>query len=151
LETLLRLFAPIIPHITEELYSHIFASKYAQRGNSIHAAGSWPQLKDYPEHDEESHVIGDTSVSILDAIRKLKADRNVSIKWPLENVYIQGVESSFDKAVYDLQHVSNARSVSLQAAESGITDLEEQKTEDGLYTVQAVFAEESDDVGKKAG
>jgi hypothetical protein len=39
----------------------------------------------------------------------------------------------------------------LQAAESGITDLEEQKTEDGLYTVQAVFAEESDDVGKKAG
>ncbi len=77
LNTLLRLFAPFLPHVCEELYSHLFDD-----AGSVHARGTWPNAHDYP-NDDHAEAIGETCVSVLEAVRKAKSERNVSIKFPI--------------------------------------------------------------------
>jgi valyl-tRNA synthetase len=86
LEALLRLFAPFVPHITEELYSHIFDDRYAKTG-SVHARGMWPKADDYP-YNAEAELAGMAGVDVLNVIRKAKSEANVSIKFPVEKVEV---------------------------------------------------------------
>ncbi len=138
LDGILRLFAPIVPHVTEELYSHIFDDKIEKIGGSVHARGSWLKSEDYPV-DEAAEESGIACVAVLNAVRKLKAERNVSIKWPLNVIVVSGenVEKIIGKLAEDLKNVtSSARIVlgnaNLDKAVSG-------KTEDGRLE----FADES--------
>jgi valyl-tRNA synthetase len=80
LDAILRLFAPFVPHITEEIYSHIFEGK-----GSIHARGQWPCAEDYI-YDAAAEKAGMAAVDILNVIRKAKSEANVSIKFPVEKV-----------------------------------------------------------------
>jgi len=113
LDGILKLFAPFVPHITEELYSHIFDDKYADIG-SIHSRGTWPIAEEFPI-DEESESLGVNFREILDVIRKLKAEKNVSIRWPIEKLQIRLL--SDDKTlqylvrenISDLMNVSNSK------------------------------------------
>jgi valyl-tRNA synthetase len=82
LNTILKLFAPFVPHITEELYSIIFANEFAVNG-SIHARGTWPKIEDFI-CDENSLKQGEALVNLLDNVRKIKSDHNVSIKKPIK-------------------------------------------------------------------
>jgi len=87
LEILLRLFAPFIPHITEELYSHIFDDRYAKSG-SIHARGNWPMEQECP-YDATAELSGMAAVDVLNVIRKAKSEANVSIKFPVKQVSVR--------------------------------------------------------------
>ena len=78
LDGILKLYAPFTPHVTEELYSHIFADSYAAKG-SLHANGQWPKAEDYVL-DVASLNAGKLSVALLEAIRKHKSDAQRSIK-----------------------------------------------------------------------
>ncbi|MCD6035700.1 MAG: valS [Rickettsiales bacterium] len=139
-EALLRLFAPIVPHIAEELYSHMFDDRYASQG-SIHGRGRWPLASDFPVN-ENAEAAGIAAVKVLNAIRKLKADKNVSIKWPLEKVVVSGEGIEALKAVVlDLQFVSNAAEIIFGGELAGA---ESCKTDDNAYSVAAIFAKESD-------
>lgn len=82
LNAILRLFAPFVPHVTEELYRHIFDDS-----GSIHKRGSWPVAAEYPV-DDAAEQGGMACVSILEAIRKAKSERQVSIKFPIKKVVI---------------------------------------------------------------
>src|SRR5690606_5884018 len=82
LEALLRLFAPFVPHITEELYSHIFDGQYISTG-SVHARGMWPKADAYP-YDATAELSGMACVDVLNVIRKAKSEANVSIKFPVK-------------------------------------------------------------------
>jgi valyl-tRNA synthetase len=145
LKTLLKLFAPITPHIADELYSHIFDVEYEREG-SIHRRGSWPDAADFP-YDASLEKAGIDCVAILDEVRKAKAERNVSIKWPLNFVAIEtdGGVAFPASLVEDLRHVTNASEVMLSAKEAaeglGFTS----KTEDGRYTITIEFAQESEE------
>ena len=86
LNTLLKLFAPFVPHITEELFSHIFDAEYAATG-SVHSRSSWPKTSDYSV-DDVAEKSGIAAVMILNAIRKAKSERNVSIKFPITELVI---------------------------------------------------------------
>lgn len=87
LDAILRLFAPFVPHITEELFAHLFPARYEATG-SLHArkpdqdAILWPDTATYPL-DESAEASGIAAVSILNAIRKAKSERGVSIKVPV--------------------------------------------------------------------
>lgn len=81
LETVLRLFAPVLPFMTEEIYEGLFASRHAAVG-SIHARGNWPAL-DVMSIDETAEAAGDAAVAILAAVRKSKSLRQVSLKTPV--------------------------------------------------------------------
>ena len=87
LDAILRLFAPFVPHITEELYSHIFDDKFASNG-SIHARGNWVKAEDYP-HNDDADMWGISAVDVLNVIRKAKSEAGVSIKAPVALVLIR--------------------------------------------------------------
>jgi valyl-tRNA synthetase len=86
LDALLRLFAPFVPHVTEELYSHIFDGAYAKLG-SIHARGMWPTAGGYP-YDAAAEKAGMAAVDVLNVIRKAKSEAGVSIKFPVKTVEV---------------------------------------------------------------
>ncbi len=73
LNTILRLFAPFLPYITEQIYHQLYSY------NSVHNQGNWPNKKEliYDKHSEE---MGDKFMQILNLVRKIKADNNVSVK-----------------------------------------------------------------------
>ncbi len=83
---ILKLYAPFVPHVTEELYAHIFADAYAARG-SIHARGQWPTASDYPV-DSEALAAGRHALDVLEIIRKAKSESNRSIKFPIEKLLV---------------------------------------------------------------
>lgn len=138
LEIILKLFAPFVPHVTEELYSHIFAEKHAAHG-SLHARHTWPKADDYMV-DENAEAQGKAVVSVLNEVRKVKADANVSIKWPLDSLKLcaQKEAPSIDGCFDDLAAVTNARSVQM------VDECEGVATENAFYKVQATLSKESD-------
>ncbi len=114
LEALLRLFAPFIPHVTEELYSNLFDEDYARTG-SVHARGMWPKAEDYP-YDTVAELSGMACVDILNVIRKAKSEANVSIKYPVAQVQVlaKGDEPSWKQIsgiLADLKAAGNAQSI----------------------------------------
>ncbi len=77
---LLQLFAPIAPHVTEEIYQTMFADDVGHK--SIHAS-PWPTVKK-EEIDEEAVEKGDLVVAVIGEIRREKARKrmplNTSVK-----------------------------------------------------------------------
>lgn len=86
LHGILKLYAPFTPHVTEELYSHIFADAYAAKG-SLHAQGQWPKAADYPI-DAQALADGRHALDILEIIRKAKSESNRSIKFPIQKLLV---------------------------------------------------------------
>ena len=110
LETVLRLFAPFVPHITEELYSHIFESRYDKAG-SVHARGQWPATGNYP-YVESAEMSGMACVEVLNVIRKAKSEANVSIKFPVKLVEVAGEKwAALQPVLTDLQGAGNSEAI----------------------------------------
>jgi valyl-tRNA synthetase len=76
LDILLRLFAPVLPYITEEVWSWVFASGKGQP--SIHRA-PWPSAADFAAAAPDHEGSLDTAVECLTAINKRKTEAGVSI------------------------------------------------------------------------
>ncbi|MBI5515558.1 MAG: valine--tRNA ligase [Deltaproteobacteria bacterium] len=77
LDVLLRLFAPVLPYITEEVWSWAFAEEKGQR--SIHRA-PWPRAEDFegvtaPEAEDSLEVAG----RVMAAINKRKSEQGASV------------------------------------------------------------------------
>ena len=75
LYVVLQLFAPIMPHITEELYQEYYRNDMGVM--SIHVTG-WP--KEIVKRDEIAERIADVTFAIIDAARKFKSVSKVSLK-----------------------------------------------------------------------
>jgi valyl-tRNA synthetase len=77
LDVLLRLFAPFLPYICEEVWSWAFAEETGQQ--SIHRA-AWPGPGDFAGIAEPANDASfDTAVACWNAINKSKADASVSM------------------------------------------------------------------------
>ncbi len=144
LEAVLRLFAPFVPHITEELYSKIYQEKFKDI-KSIHSRGNWPDANSYPA-DVKSEKLGIATVSILNAVRKLKSEQKVSIKHPINNLLIMpskaGSEdiktTELESVFFDLAKTTSSEKVELsESISSGI------KSEDGMFVVEAILADKA--------
>ena len=109
LNAILKLFAPFIPHITEELYSIIFADEF-NANKSIHARGNWLQLTDFVI-DQTAQMAGDQLVEILDEIRKIKSNQNLSIKAEIKLLTIPAQYKLADSLIDELKFVSNATNI----------------------------------------
>lgn len=108
LNTLLKLFAPFVPHITEELYQAIFDTE-----KSLHSQNTWPNVDDFC-YDENSIKAGEALVSVLEYVRKYKAEKNISIKFPIEKITLNTDEDTkklIEILQQDLQNVTNAVAV----------------------------------------
>ncbi len=82
---ILKLIAPIMPFITEELYSGYFASKEGKK--SIHQS-SWPQYNQ-DLLDETAEKAGDLAVEIISQVRKHKSEKQISLKEGLSSMLIK--------------------------------------------------------------
>jgi len=86
LSVLLRLFAPVLPYITEEVWSWAFAQESGHR--SIHTA-PWPGPADFDAIAEPADPASfDLAVAAHAAINKAKADAEVSMGREVEDLLL---------------------------------------------------------------
>jgi len=78
LEGVLKLYAPFVPFITEEIYQTL---PFENKAKSIHVA-KWP-LPDATWVDGAATVIGDEIVRVVEAVRKHKSEQKVSMAAPV--------------------------------------------------------------------
>lgn len=105
LQIMLKLFAPIMPHITEELYQILYS-----KDKSIHQRGNWPSLN-LGAVDEKTMSQSAMLLEILDLVRKAKANANLSIKAPIEIIEIQSSNKLVDNLISDLKDVTSAKDI----------------------------------------
>ena len=81
---LLQLFAPIAPHITEEIYQTIFAEDMEHR--SIHLS-PWPRVEK-DEIDLAAIEKGDLLVAVIGEIRREKARKRMPLNAPIKELRV---------------------------------------------------------------
>jgi valyl-tRNA synthetase len=117
LKNILKLFAPFIPHIAEEIYATIFAEEFLQK-KSIHARGNFPDLpQNLSAINEESiEKIGAELLAIIFEVRKFKSEKNLSMKVPIT---ILEIASSLDLSSVsaDLLNVTNSQKIEFKKSE----------------------------------
>lgn len=84
LSTILRLLAPFLPFITEELYSLRFAKR--EHVASVHLA-SWPVVRE-DWNDAEASMLGDEVLRIVEAVRKFKTERKLALNKPVGPIHV---------------------------------------------------------------
>lgn len=89
LSDVLKIFAPIAPFITEELYGYHFAK--IENKKSIHVS-DWP-VADVSMEDENIEKTGDRFIEILSDVRGFKSENGKSLK---EQVKIELTQEDFD-------------------------------------------------------
>jgi len=80
----LKLFAPILPHVTEEIYRGLFSE--TDGAASIHVA-RWPGV-DETLLDEQAEAIGAELVAIATAVRRYKSERSLPLGTGLRKLHL---------------------------------------------------------------
>jgi valyl-tRNA synthetase len=103
MHNLLHLFAPFLPHITEEIYQIMYLN---ETKISIHArANNFDN--DYSIFESANNGECEKLIEILDLIRKSKAEKNLSIKAPIKILEI--LSSKLNEDLYeDLKNVTSS-------------------------------------------
>jgi len=87
LRVLLRMFAPYLPFITEEVW-HWYYANDADMHESIHKS-PWPTLDELADIPEPKHAEAfAAALAIIEPVRKAKAEANLSVKAPVKNVKV---------------------------------------------------------------
>jgi len=134
LETILRLFAPVMPNLTEELYSTQFPTRFAEWG-SVHARGIWPKPADQ-SIDSDAEATGAIGIALLAAVRKVKSERKLSIKTPVKRLTIIG-KGPLSGVLDDLRHTISAEEILL--TEDAAMPGEPVETDAGTYRIAVEF------------
>ncbi len=114
--SLCKLFAPILPHICEEIYQAFGQAKTAQR-KSIHRA-AWPQ-PDEALLWSEGERVGAALVGIATAVRREKTAHRLRLGAPIRHLAIACEDEEFlallQACATDLQSVSRTAEVAFEA------------------------------------
>ena len=95
----LKMMAPITPHICEEIYQLFFASKEGMK--SVHLS-SWPSF-DEKLVDEKAEEAGDLGVEIISAVRKFKSEEQMSLKDELSSLVLVSSKDGFEELVRSVE------------------------------------------------
>ncbi len=113
LSTLLRLFAPIMPFVTEEVWS------WWQEGSIHHAA--WPDAASVRELAADGDPrVAEVTGEVLGAVRKAKSEAQRSMRAPVERVVVRDTSeriAALQRAVDDLKEAGSVRDLVLEATE----------------------------------
>jgi len=86
---ILQLLAPITPHVTEEIYQHMFAEGKGYRSLQI---TPWPEYNPQLANDE-AEVHGDLIVAIISEIRRDKAEKKLPLNAPIQSLTVYAGDS----------------------------------------------------------
>ncbi len=117
LRSILQLFAPFLPFITEEIYQHGF--KDQEKEKSIHLA-PWPQA-DHPLPEKLSRL-GDAALAIVSAVRKFKSERKLSLKAGIKTLIIEAWDHALEPFFPDLKAVTNAQTIRFGEADQDVAE-----------------------------
>ena len=92
--TFLKLFAPFLPHVTEEVWSELYDS------GSVHRT-DWPEPRGY----EADLAAGETAMEVISALRKYKTEHGMALNADLDRVAVYGDVDGFADAVAGAMHV----------------------------------------------
>lgn len=109
-EALLKLFAPYLPHITDELYSCLYENDF-NATKSISSRGNWIDINDFKK-DENIEKIGEIAKNILAEVRKYKSDKNISIKEIIEKIDVY-CDCNLSGVIEDLKNVCNVNNINI--------------------------------------
>ena len=104
-----KMYAPLMPHITEEIYQTFY--KHHENHSSIHRA-EWPEAN--KNHLDFEHAkIGETLLSAIEAARRAKSERSVSLKAPIKKFTFKAKisEAQFDFIKEDLKATIKAEEI----------------------------------------
>jgi len=108
--TVLKLFAPILPFVTDRIYGGLFAVE-----GSIHRA-AWPQPNPRLV-DEHSERAGEALLDIATSVRRYKSDAGLSLGVELQRLDIavqeEQLSSALEQGLDDLASVTRARLVQI--------------------------------------
>ncbi len=115
LKTFLRLLAPFLPYITEEVWSWRFAGE--GRDRSVHTA-QWPLVEEIaavpdPEHEGTFNA----AVEVLSEIRAIKTQAQKSLRWPVKSLVVTASGDLLAALSPVIQDVLLAGNVPVEAAE----------------------------------
>ncbi len=132
LNVLLRLFAPVLPYITEEIWSWAFAEE--DSAPTIHKA-PWPTLKELAEIPQPAKTSSFNLATLaFTAINKAKADGQVSAGRVVESLTLRANPST-------LQDIKPVLDCALQAARVQKYQLVETELDDAVFEItDALFA-----------
>ena len=125
LKSIIRLFAPYLPYITEEVWSWLFASEEG-RERSIHTS-LWPTIEELRVPEPQSGDVYGCAVEVLGKIRQAKTMAQKKLRWPVEKLVLRGSQAS------------------LQALEEALTDVLLAGSAEGAEIVREVAPVEGED------
>ena len=99
--TFLQLFAPLLPHVTEEIWTALYAdSEGDDDGHSLHLT-DWPEPRGY----EADLAAGETALSVIGALRRYKTNAGLPLNATLDRVEVFGDVTGFESVVAETMHV----------------------------------------------
>lgn len=93
--TFLELFAPLLPHICEEIWQIRYGG-----GDSIHTR-DWPRPQGY----SANHQAGAAAMEVISALRQYKTTNQLPLNAELNRVIVYGDVSGFEAAIAEVMHV----------------------------------------------
>jgi len=111
--TVLKLFAPVLPYVTEAIFEPLFSKQ--EKAISIHRAG-WPEPLE-KLIDLQAVETGEILVSIATAVRRNKSERNISLGSELTLLQLgvanSGLSERLAEAKSDLMSITRAKTVEI--------------------------------------
>ncbi len=116
--SVLKMLAPHLPYITEEIYQGLF--RQWDGATSIHLS-EWP-LEHSEWIDREAENIGEKILELLRQVRRYKAERGLSIGAELKDLHIRSglspaQRAAFEMAMVDLKSATRARGIVMAEAD----------------------------------
>ena len=88
LDVILRMFAPYLPYVTEEIWNSVRESF-----ESIHRA-QWPNVHELSHREDEGRF--DAAVEVLTQARRTKSEAKVSLRFPIDHLAVTGPTKAID-------------------------------------------------------
>jgi len=95
--TMLKLFAPFFPHITEEIYQKLF--RQSQGTCSLHQT-RWP-IPDERLEDNSAEQIGERLIAIATAVRRYKSEQNLPLGSPIHQLQLVTSDTALAGSLFD--------------------------------------------------
>ena len=104
--TVLKLFAPYLPYVTDAIYQSLFRAW--DGATSIHVA-AWPT--EHPEWlSEEAEAFGMMLLELLRRVRRSKAEQGLSVGAELDELHIPA-QPAFQDALVDIRSATRAKRI----------------------------------------
>ncbi|NTV23685.1 MAG: valine--tRNA ligase [Nanoarchaeota archaeon] len=113
---ILKIAAPVLPYVTEEIYQLHFAKIESKK--SIHVS-AWPVANETLINEDAEHA-GDMIVEIISRVRKFKSDKSLSLNSELAQMVVECKDRDrrlIEPALMDLKAVCKVKDIEFGAAE----------------------------------